>query len=534
MNKLQEIFKAWNIAFDPNKDQSELAAKRIEICNSCDKKVTNLGFNQCSVCGCALKGKVFSPVKGACPEGKWDEIDGKEEITGNDLGEITDVIASNQNIKTKEVNNKVMAKKVKDKSIFVQIASYRDPELLNTLNDLFSKADHPDNLKVCIAWHHSTEDTWDTLDEYKEDSRVIILDIPYEESKGACWARNLIQQEYTNEAYTLQLDSHHRFIEGWDTEVIEMLESLRADGHEKPLLTGYIPSYNPENDPEGRATEPWWMTFDRFTPEGVVFFLPASIPGWKDMDKPVLSRFYSAHFAFTVGEFAKEVQHDPSFYFHGEEITIAVRAFTHGYDLFHPHKIIAWHEYTRKGRTKHWDDSKDWTTYNRHTHKKTRQLLGIDSESAEGVDFGIYGLGTKRTLEDYEKYAGIRFKDRGVQQFTLDNKFAPNPLISDEEEYANSFQTKFRHCIDIHTGAVPEDDYEFWAVIFEDENGKEIYRKDETADGIKRLKVSADKGNNGWINLWREYIGKFPYQWIVWPYSTSKGWCNKMTGVLKN
>jgi prolyl 4-hydroxylase len=75
MNKIKEIFKSWNIALDPDETQAELASKRIEICNSCEFKVENLGFNQCSVCGCALKAKVFSPVKGACPKGKWDEID---------------------------------------------------------------------------------------------------------------------------------------------------------------------------------------------------------------------------------------------------------------------------------------------------------------------------------------------------------------------------------------------------------------------------------------------------------------------------
>lgn len=78
MNKIEEIFKAWNISFNPDEKQAELASKRIETCNSCEYKVTNLGVNRCSVCGCALKGKVFSPVKGACPKGKWDEIDGKE------------------------------------------------------------------------------------------------------------------------------------------------------------------------------------------------------------------------------------------------------------------------------------------------------------------------------------------------------------------------------------------------------------------------------------------------------------------------
>ena len=505
MNKLQEIFKAWNIAFDPNREQADLAAKRIEICNSCDKKVTNLGINRCSVCGCSLKGKVFSPVKGACPEGKWDEVD----FNGNP--------------------NKVIMEEIKDKSIFVQLASYRDPQLLPTLRDLFDKADRPDDLTVCIAWQHSVEDAWDTLEEYKNDPRVIIIDIDYTKSKGACWARNTIQGRYADQAYTLQLDSHHRFIQSWDTELILMYEELRKEGVHKPLLTGYISSFDPDNDPAGRVQDPWWMTFDRFTPEGVVFFLPATIPDWKTRTKPVPSRFYSAHFAFTTGKFCLEVPHDPEFYFHGEEITIAVRAYTSGYDLYHPHKVIAWHEYTRKGRTKHWDDSKTWSVQNKHTHSQTRKLLGIDGEVDVEYQNGPYGLGRVRTIDDYTKYAGIRFKDRGVQQYTLDNNFAPNPEVLD---YENSFFSKFKHCIDIHTDSVLENDYEFWAVIFQDENGKDLFRKDATSAEIKSMKNAAIKNNN-WINLWREYNGPVPYKWIVWPFSTSKGWCDQITGTLK-
>jgi hypothetical protein len=75
MNKIEEIFKSWNISFNPNDSQSEVASKRIEICNSCDFKSTTFGINRCSVCGCALKAKIFSPVKGACPKGKWDKVD---------------------------------------------------------------------------------------------------------------------------------------------------------------------------------------------------------------------------------------------------------------------------------------------------------------------------------------------------------------------------------------------------------------------------------------------------------------------------
>jgi prolyl 4-hydroxylase len=75
MNKIEEIFKSWNIAINPNQQQHNLAVKRLEICNSCEYKKTVLGINQCSVCGCALKGKVFSPQRGTCPKGKWNVID---------------------------------------------------------------------------------------------------------------------------------------------------------------------------------------------------------------------------------------------------------------------------------------------------------------------------------------------------------------------------------------------------------------------------------------------------------------------------
>ena len=52
---------------------------------------------------------------------------------------------------------------IKNGTIFVQIASYRDPELRKTLEDILDKADNPDRLKICVAWQHTSEDEWDTL-----------------------------------------------------------------------------------------------------------------------------------------------------------------------------------------------------------------------------------------------------------------------------------------------------------------------------------------------------------------------------------
>jgi hypothetical protein len=128
-----------------------------------------------------------------------------------------------------------------ENTIFIQIASYRDPELLPTLKDCIDKAKYPENLRFGIAWQHCLEDEWDNLDEYKDDSRFKIIDIDYKDSKGACWARNKIQQEYNDEKYTLQLDSHHRFIQDWDDELIQIIEQLQLKGHEKPFINILYP-----------------------------------------------------------------------------------------------------------------------------------------------------------------------------------------------------------------------------------------------------------------------------------------------------
>jgi hypothetical protein len=74
MNKIEEIFKAWGIMFNPNDLQSELAGKRMEICDGCESKKTK-PIVHCDLCGCALRAKVYSPAIGACPIGKWTAVE---------------------------------------------------------------------------------------------------------------------------------------------------------------------------------------------------------------------------------------------------------------------------------------------------------------------------------------------------------------------------------------------------------------------------------------------------------------------------
>ena len=412
--------------------------------------------------------------------------------------------------------------------IFVQIAAYRDPQLIPTIKSMLENAKKPKNLRIGIARQFHPEDKFDDLSEFENDNRFRILNIPHTESKGVCWARHQVQQLYKGEEFTLQIDSHMRFEKDWDDILIKMIKKLQKQGHPKPLLTGYVSSFDPENDPQGRVDEPWRMTFDRFTPEGVVFFLPEVIPGWKEMEGPIPARFYSAHFCFTLGQFSTEVQHDPEFYFHGEEISITVRAYTHGYDLFHPNKVVIWHEYTRKGRTKQWDDDKEWYLKNTACHKKNRQLLGIDGEKYEGDYYEWFGK--ERTIRDYEKYAGILFETRSVQQDTLDKKYPPNEYnFENENEWKKSFSTIFKHCIDLDLNQVPETDYDFWVVAFHGEDNETIHRQDADANEIVRIKSDPD----GYGKIWREFnTTKIPKYWVVWPHSVSKDWCERIVGNL--
>lgn len=434
-------------------------------------------------------------------------------------------------------------------TIFVQIASYRDKELIPTLIDMIKNAEHKDNLKICVNWQHGDDESiedfldsgfniehaisekdndFDKIFLKKDESCILLIDVPFPESKGACWARNRIQQEYKNEKYTLQLDSHHRFVENWDTILIGVYESLKSKS-KKPLITGYLPSFEPSNDPASRLKAPWRMNFDRFSPEGIVHFMPSTIDDHASRTEPVPARFYSAHFAFTQGEFAREVQHDPNLYFHGEEHSIAVRAFTWGYDLYHLHNVIAWHFYTRKGVKKQWDDDSSWGKLNSAAHLRCRKLFSMDGEVYNPEEFGQYGFGPERTLQDYEKYSGIRFRDRKIQKHTLDHKYPPNPEFESEDEYDKSFLNFFKHCIDVSYTSVPYDDYTFWAVAFKDEDGNEIFRQDADKDEIDRMKRDPD----GYCKIWRSfYSEKKPYKWMVWPHSVEHGWQPIIEGKL--
>ena len=416
------------------------------------------------------------------------------------------------------------------RTILLHLPAYREPELIPTIESALNNAKHPERIHFGICRQFCEEDGFDNLDEYRKDPRFKIHDMPYKEAKGLATARAIINDELlTDEDFVCQLDSHHRFAKNWDNTLIKWYNDLKSEGH-NPVICGYLPYYNPFNDPADRVQEPWFSESACFYPHGTIFIRPTAVKGgWKHLKKPYPARFLSGHFAFGSNQWAKEVRHDRNIFFAGEELNLTVRSFTHGYDLFHPHRVVIWHATMREERAGKlvWDDQSKrgedmWWKGNDSARARIRQLIGVEDN---GIDLGDYGLGSKRTLRDYEKYAGIHFKKKSFQKYTKDNNFAPNPYpYKNEQEWEDSFMFSFYHLVNLERHEMPKDDYQSILVAFDDENGEGIFSKSIEGEQLKQFMKNSKP-----IHYEEMFLTeKKPSRVVYWANSKERGWAERI------
>ena len=412
--------------------------------------------------------------------------------------------------------------------ILVHLPAYREPELIPTIKSALENAEFPERIHFGICRQFNPEDGFDNLDEYRNNPQFKIKDIHYIEAKGLAYARSVINEELlTDEEFVCQLDSHHRFEKNWDSTLINWYYELKDDGH-NPLICGYLPYYDPFNDPDKRVTEPWFSRAECFYPHGTIFIRPTSVyGGWEHLTKPYPARFISGHFCFGPNKWAKDVRHDPNIFFAGEEINISVRSFTYGYDLFHPHRVVIWHATMREERSGKlvWDDQHKrgddtWWKQQNIGRSRIRQMLGVEDNSH---DLGPYGLGPIRTIRDYEKYSGINFKNKSFQKWTIDNKFPPNPQYDTEEEWENSFIKSFYHLVTITRKDLPENDYDFILVAYDNEEGISLHNKYINGNDLLKF-LNGDKP----IHYEETFTtNENPVRVVYWAHSPKRGWCER-------
>jgi hypothetical protein len=281
-------------------------------------------------------------------------------------------------------------------TIFVQIPAYLDRELPHTLRDLYRKAAYPEALRTVVFWQR------DPGDELPSDvlalPQLTVIQSDAAVSRGPNWARFRLQSELADEPYSLLLDSHHRFARDWDRMIVEMHDGLVARGVRKPIVSSYLPAYIPGVGRRSRQNDPYIVSpLER--ENGVLTRLTSHpLYKWENLRQPVRGTYVSLHFLFASSEFVREVPIDPHIYFFGDETALSVRAFTHGWDVYHPHRILGWHAYSRATREPHWNRHADWHRANQRSIDRQRSLYTGGDDTAEL-------RGSERSVADFEAHA---------------------------------------------------------------------------------------------------------------------------------
>ena len=302
-------------------------------------------------------------------------------------------------------------------AIFVAIAAYCEPHLEYTLRDAVRNARYPKNLVFGIV-DQSPDNNKKLLQDCLGEAKLRYLHVVPEQSRGLNWARSLAFGLYADETFLLQIDSHTVFDEDWDQILIKQLVDL-AWRHEKPIISTYprgfqfdISGEAIKDDPIMHAVAVIRPTSDSSLKENDVqlSFMGEYIDG----NDPLPGCHIAGGFLFTLGNFINELPYDPQLYQRDEQ-SMAIRAFTHGWNIFHTAHVPLAHLYKEPGELEpslHWHP--DWEAL--REVKYYVQMYRAQQRFADLVygrrSLGRYGLGNVRDLEAFARLSGIDYARR--------------------------------------------------------------------------------------------------------------------------
>ena len=295
-------------------------------------------------------------------------------------------------------------------SIFVAIASYRDPECPWTVRDLFRTAGDPGRVFVGLCWQFISPDDDECFALVTRPQQVRCVGYDARQSLGPCWAKCQAQKLWRGEDYLLIIDSHMRFAQGWDVALIDMLNACPS---QKPILSTYPSVYAPPD----RVVQGTPQLVPREFEEDLLVF--GSL--YREMTTPLRGGLLAGGFMFCRAGFLREVPYDPRLYFTGEEIAMSVRAWTWGWDVFTPHRCLIYHQCERPGVARHWDDNPDWWHRHAFAVERVKHLLGVcfSPHPEVSLDLGMlepYGLGPLRSVADFERFVGVSLRQRAISE----------------------------------------------------------------------------------------------------------------------
>jgi hypothetical protein len=320
--------------------------------------------------------------------------------------------------------------------IFVSVAAYCDPLLPFTLESALAQAAAPHRLRFGVVDQSWPDTPWQPpADALPEQLRRVHLHP--RDARGPCYARALAMGLYQGERWFLQVDSHTWFQPGWD-------EHLRAWGarcaalNPRCIVTCYPNPFQmtPDGPEADVVTEKVLAHVVRgdstqFQPgHPVLQFEGVAV----ESDEPVPGFHVAAGCLFAPGHLVEALPYDPQLYFHGEEQSLALRAWTRGWDLWHVPGVRLFHEYVRLDalpRPLHWQGEH----VAQHDQQRAARAAALDEHAQrrlrallwDGADLGTYGLGQARSLADYARFSGIDYAARQIDARATKQRFGYAP-----------------------------------------------------------------------------------------------------------
>ena len=302
-------------------------------------------------------------------------------------------------------------------SVFVSVASYCDPLLHFTLARAVATANDPAGLRFGVVDQSPAEAQRPSPGQLGP-ARMGYVRVAPVDARGPCWARALAMSFYDGEDWFLQIDSHMDFDPGWDSRLVTQALAL-LPGRKGVVLSAYPNPFVLQGDRIVRKVCTEGVLAHVIKP-GAQFELDHPVLSFEahpvDSAVPLLGFHLGAGCLFASGGLAQELPYDPNFYFHGEEQALALRLFTHGWDIFHMPQLPVYHLYNTPDsgaprRPLHWDADHDaqrsetWWSLEQRSRNRLTALVKVEVR-------GVFGLGRVRTVADYARFSGIDYRQR--------------------------------------------------------------------------------------------------------------------------
>lgn len=297
------------------------------------------------------------------------------------------------------------------KTIFIEIASYRDDELPKTAESLLGRAKYPERLRFAIV-HQFGPETAQLLDAYRADERFRIRDTSWREARGVGMARRQCNDMYDGEDFYLQIDSHMRAEQDWDARLEAEWHSL---GDERAILSSYPPAY--QYDEEGKeifiASKPNRLVVHQIHAGFIPIFFGKELP----VAVNPRGAFVAGGLQFGPGRVCRDVPYESRICFIGEEFIHSMRLFAADYHVYTVRDQVLSHLYIR---SKHQKNAHHfWKDFQADTElaQVYIDMNNLSMQTLREYFAGHEGI-SGETIRAFENFAGVDIANRRVHAAT--------------------------------------------------------------------------------------------------------------------